>query len=122
MLTKSLKALAAGRSVLVFFRKGTRKWTRSEPIVSKRGVGSLNCIPKSWGYPVATRLGVNAGKFWGAGSGSSKRGGAITVSYLPPIPPGMSSALFSSAKAETQDGAERSTLPTCRIRWCVLWK
>jgi len=103
MLNQSREALAAGRSVLVF-PQGTRM-DESEPIRFKRGV---ELMYSKLGVPVLPVL-VNAGKFWGA-SGSSKREGAITVSYLPPIPPGMSSELFVR-KAETQMEAERSTLP-----------
>ena len=91
MLNQSHEALAAGRSVLVF-PQGTRK----DELYSKLGVPVLPVL-------------VNSGKFWGA-SGSSKRGGTITVSYLPPIPPGMSAELFVR-KAEAQMEAERVILP-----------
>mgnify|MGYP003625089598 FL=1 len=103
MLNQSHEALAAGRSVLVF-PQGTRK-DEMEPIKFRRGVELLY---SKLGVPVLPVL-VNSGKFWGA-SGSSKRGGAITVSYLPPIPPGMSAELFVR-KAEAQMEAERVILP-----------
>lgn len=49
-----------------------------EPIKFKRGVELLYA---KLGTPVLPVL-VNSGKFWGLGR-SSKRGGTITVSYLP---------------------------------------
>ncbi|WP_249219181.1 lysophospholipid acyltransferase family protein [Loktanella sp. SALINAS62] len=103
MLNQSREALAAGRSVLVF-PQGTRM-DGMEPIRFKRGIELLY---SKLGAPVLPVL-VNSGKFWGP-SGSSKRGGTITVSYLPPIPPGMSAELFAR-KAEAQMEAERLLLP-----------
>jgi hypothetical protein len=94
---------SSGRSVLVF-PQGTRM-DEMEPIAFKRGVELLY---SKLGAPVLPVL-VNSGKFWGP-SGSSKRGGTITVSYLAPIPPGMSAELFVR-KAEAQMEAERSKLP-----------
>ncbi|WP_341222825.1 lysophospholipid acyltransferase family protein [Loktanella salsilacus] len=103
MLKQSHEAIASGRSVLVF-PQGTRM-DESEPIAFKRGVELLY---SKLGAPVLPVL-VNSGKFWGP-SGSSKRGGTITVSYLAPIPPGISAELFVR-KAEAQMEAERSILP-----------
>jgi 1-acyl-sn-glycerol-3-phosphate acyltransferase len=72
-----------------------------EPIRFKRGVELLYAKLGTTVLPVL----VNSGKFWGP-SGSSKRGGTITVSYLHPIPPGMPAELFVR-KAEAQMEAER---------------
>ncbi len=102
MLNESREALAAGRSVLIF-PEGTRTKER-DPIRFKRGVELLYA---KLGAPVLPVL-VNSGKFWGP-SGSSKRGGTITVSYLPPILPGMPAELFVR-KAEAQMEAERLRL------------
>ncbi len=103
MLSQSREALAAGRSVLVF-PEGTRS-DEMEPIRFKRGVELLYSKLGVRVLPVF----VNSGKFWGS-SGSSKRGGTITVSYLPPIPTGMSAELFVR-KAEALMEAERLILP-----------
>ncbi len=103
MLNQSREALAAGRSVLVF-PQGTRM-DEMEPIRFRRGVELLY---STLGAPVLPVV-VNSGKFWGSGR-LSKRGGAITVSYLPPIQPGMSAELFvRTAEAQMED--ERSILP-----------
>ncbi|MFZ3584648.1 lysophospholipid acyltransferase family protein [Loktanella sp. DJP18] len=102
MLNESREALAGGRSVLIF-PEGKRMKER-EPIRFKRGVELLYA---KLGVPVLPVL-VNSGKFWGPG-GSSKRGGTITVSYLPPILPGMPAELFVR-KAEAQMEAERPGL------------
>jgi 1-acyl-sn-glycerol-3-phosphate acyltransferase len=81
MAEQGAAALAQGRSVLIF-----PEGTRSDPcarVEFKRGVellyAKLNCPVQ----PVA----LNAGQYWGPGQ-TSKRGGAITVSYLNPIAPG----------------------------------
>jgi 1-acyl-sn-glycerol-3-phosphate acyltransferase len=103
MLKQSHEAIASGRSVLVF-PQGTRM-DELEPIKFKRGVELLY---SKLGAPVLPVI-VNSRKFWGP-SGSSKRGGTITVSYLPPIPPGMPTEMFAR-KAEAQMEAKRSILP-----------
>ena len=102
MLNESREALADGRSVLIF-PEGTRMKV-SEPIRFKRGVELLYA---KLGTPVLPVL-VNSGKFWGP-SGSSKRGGTITVSYLPLVLPGMPAKLFVR-EAEAQMEAERQRL------------
>jgi len=102
MLNQSREALDGGRSVLIF-PEGTRM-KELEPIRFKRGVELLYA---KLGVPVLPVL-VNSGKFWGL-SRSGKRGGTITVSYLPPIPAGMPAGLFVR-KAEAQMEAERSRL------------
>jgi 1-acyl-sn-glycerol-3-phosphate acyltransferase len=102
MLNQSREALAGGRSVLIF-PEGTRM-KELDPIRFKRGVELLYA---KLGTPVLPVL-VNSGKFWGPGR-SRKRSGTITVSYLPPIPPGMPAELFVR-KAEAQMEAERSRL------------
>ncbi|GEO86492.1 MULTISPECIES: lysophospholipid acyltransferase family protein [Alphaproteobacteria] len=102
MLNQSCEALVGGRSVLLF-PEGTRM-KELEPIQFKRGVELLYA---KLGVPVLPVV-VNSGKYWGPGR-SGKRSGTITVSYLPPIPPGMPAELFVR-KAEAQMEAERSRL------------
>jgi 1-acyl-sn-glycerol-3-phosphate acyltransferase len=82
MVDESAKALAQGRSVLIF-----PEGTRSDPLVPvefKRGVELLYAKLDRAVLPVA----VNSGHFWGSGQ-MNKRSGAIRVSYLDPIPPKM---------------------------------
>jgi 1-acyl-sn-glycerol-3-phosphate acyltransferase len=99
MLKESREALDAGRSVLIF-PQGTRV-AEDEPIVFKRGVELLYA---KMGVPVLP-VAVNSGKFWGLGK-SHKRGGVITVSYLPPIAPGLPADEFARI-AQAQIQAER---------------
>ncbi len=102
MLSESQKAIANGRSVLVF-PEGTRM-KEQEPIKFKRGVELLYSRLDAPVLPVL----VNSGKFWGP-SQPGKRGGTITVSYLPLIPPGMPAGQFVR-KAEAEMESERLKL------------
>jgi len=102
MLKQSREAIAGGRSVLIF-PQGSRM-EEGEPIRFKRGVELLYAKLATPVLPVV----VNSGIFWGIGK-SSKHGGTITVSYLPPIPAGMSAELFVR-KAEAQMQEEQSIL------------
>jgi len=99
MIDESRAAIAQGRSVLIF-PEGTRK-SVTEPIVFKRGVELLYAKLDSPVLPVA----LNSGHFWGPGQ-RVKRGGIIEVTYLVPIPPGLSGSQFT-CKAEELLEAEK---------------
>jgi 1-acyl-sn-glycerol-3-phosphate acyltransferase len=83
MLTEARKALAEGRPVLVF-PEGSRKSVASD-IEFKRGIELLYLQLGVSVVPVA----LDSGRFWGADL-PFKRRGAITVSFLPSIEPGLS--------------------------------
>jgi 1-acyl-sn-glycerol-3-phosphate acyltransferase len=87
MLTEARKALAQGRPVLIF-PEGSRKSVASD-IEFKRGIELLYLQLGVTVLPVA----VDSGRFWGADLPFKCRG-AITVSYLPPIEPGLSGSEF----------------------------
>jgi len=82
MVEGARQALSEGRPVLLF-PEGTRK-NPDEPIAFKRGVELLYGRLDVPVLPVV----VNSGRFWGIGGGP-KRGGVITLSYLPVIPAGL---------------------------------
>ncbi|AWM86988.1 1-acyl-sn-glycerol-3-phosphate acyltransferase [Microvirga sp. 17 mud 1-3] len=100
MVDESRAAIAQGRSVLIF-PEGTRK-SVSEPIAFKRGVELLYAKLDRPVLPVA----LNSGHFWGPGQ-RFKRGGTVAVTYLAPIPPGLSGSQFTRT-AEQLLEAERS--------------
>ena len=102
MMEQSRAALAAGRSVLIF-PEGTRKPV-AEPIEFKRGVELLY---RMLGVPV-TPMVVNSGVYWGIG-GARMRPGAIVVSFMPPIQPGLGAAEFSRV-AQTLMESEKIAL------------
>jgi 1-acyl-sn-glycerol-3-phosphate acyltransferase len=87
MLTQARAALAQGRPVLIFPEGGRKSATSN--VEFKRGVELLYL---QLGVPVLP-VALNSGLFWTA-SERFKRGGAITVSYLAPIQPGLSGAEF----------------------------
>lgn len=82
MLHAARTALAEGRAVLVF-PEGTRRSAGSR-LAFKRGVELLYAQLAVPVLPVA----LNSGLFWSEDAGV-KRAGAITVSYLPVIEPGL---------------------------------
>ena len=82
MLQAAKTALAEGRSVLVF-PEGTRR-SAGTGLAFKRGVELLYAQLAVPVLPVA----LNSGLFWTSDAGA-KRAGAITVSYLPAIEPGL---------------------------------
>jgi 1-acyl-sn-glycerol-3-phosphate acyltransferase len=93
MVDESAKALAQGRSVLIF-----PEGTRSDPLVPvefKRGVELLYAQLDCPLLPVA----LNSGQFWGAAK-MLKRSGTISVSHLEAIPAGMPPRI-AVKKAET---------------------
>lgn len=97
MLSEARKALAEGRPVLIF-PEGGRKSSASQ-VEFKRGIELLYLQLRVPVHPVA----LDSGAFWGADH-PFKRRGAITVSYLPPIPPGLSGGEFiARAQRAVQD-------------------
>jgi len=87
MIDESRAAIAQGRSVLMF-PEGTRGGI-DDPVQFKRGVELLYA---KLGLPVLP-VAVNSGLYWPHG-GSRHHPGAVTVSYLPLLPPGLSGAAF----------------------------
>ncbi len=85
MIDESRAALSQGRSVLIF-PEGTRGG-EADQLTFRRGVGLLYSKLNATVLPVA----VDSGNFW---SRKIKRPGSITVSYLPPIGPGLPAAEF----------------------------
>jgi 1-acyl-sn-glycerol-3-phosphate acyltransferase len=102
MTEKSRAALADGRSVLIF-PEGTRK-ALGEPVAFKRGVELLY---RTLGVPVLP-VAIDSGRFWGIG-GAQRQSGTITVSFLPPIEPGLRAKDFIRS-AEALLEAERNAL------------
>jgi 1-acyl-sn-glycerol-3-phosphate acyltransferase len=102
MVEEGRAALDGGRSVVIF-PEGTRK-APTEPVEFKRGVGLLYSRLGVPALPVA----LNSGEFWGLGR-RRRRPGTITLSYLPPIAPGLSASAFVR-KAEALLELERSRL------------
>ncbi|WP_083988182.1 lysophospholipid acyltransferase family protein [Novosphingobium marinum] len=86
MVTACRDALSDGRSLLIF-PEGTRQPVGS-PIIFKRGVELLY---RTLGLPALVFV-HDSGRFWPAGS--VLRSGVITVSLLPPIPPGLDAREF----------------------------
>ncbi|WP_375461148.1 lysophospholipid acyltransferase family protein [uncultured Enterovirga sp.] len=87
MLAEARKAVAEGRPILIF-PEGGRKSATAE-VEFKRGVELLYLQLGIEVLPVA----LDSGLFWSADH-PFKRRGAITVSYLPPIQPGLSGTEF----------------------------
>jgi 1-acyl-sn-glycerol-3-phosphate acyltransferase len=104
MVEESRAALAQGRSVLIF-PEGTRKLV-SEPIAFKRGVELLYAKLDRPVLPVA----LNSGLFWGPGE-SYKRAGTICVSYLDPIPPGLTAREFMLTAEQCLEVERKSSCP-----------
>ncbi|MBS7539251.1 lysophospholipid acyltransferase family protein [Ancylobacter lacus] len=92
MFREAREALAAGRSLLIF-PEGTRRAV-TERADFHRGVLLLYKALRVPVVPVA----VNAGLYWPARR-FSVRAGEITVSYLPPLPPGLPDEAFMTAIA-----------------------
>ena len=98
MLSEARKALAQGRPVPIF-PEGSRKSVASE-IEFKRGIELLYLQLGVTVLPVA----LDSGRFWGADLPFKNRG-AITVSYLPPIEPGLSGSEFIRRAQQAVQGA-----------------
>ncbi|GAB4066391.1 1-acyl-sn-glycerol-3-phosphate acyltransferase [Ancylobacter sonchi] len=93
MLREGREAVAAGRSLLIF-PEGTRRGPH-ERAEFQRGVALLY---KALGLP-AVPVAHDAGLFW-KGRSFTLRPGAVTVSYLPPLPPGLPDAEFIRLASE----------------------
>jgi 1-acyl-sn-glycerol-3-phosphate acyltransferase len=104
MVDESRTALAQGRSVLIF-PEGTRRPV-SEPIEFKRGVELLYTRLGRVVLPVS----LNSGLFWGPGR-PYKRAGTISVSYLDPIPPGLSGNEFTRRAEQLLETERRHSWP-----------
>lgn len=102
MIKGARAALAEGRSVIMF-PEGTRKKT-SERVEFRRGIEFLY---SELGRPVLP-VALNSGNFW---QGVRKSKGTISVSYLPPIMPGLSRAEFRK-RAEALLQEEKEALST----------
>jgi 1-acyl-sn-glycerol-3-phosphate acyltransferase len=102
MIELSRQAIAEGRSVMIF-PEGTRIAV-GQPVRFKRGVELLY---RSLGAPLRP-VAHNSGRFWPRGS-TPKSPGEITISFLPPIPPGLR-ATDAVQAAEAAIGAETSAL------------
>lgn len=105
MLSEARKALAEDRPVLIF-PEGGRKST-SIGVEFKRGVELLYLQLGVTVLPVA----LDSGLFWGADH-PFKRRGAITVSYLAPIQPGLSGREFVRRAQEAVQEALSSLRPS----------
>jgi 1-acyl-sn-glycerol-3-phosphate acyltransferase len=101
LIVDSRAVLAEGRSVIIF-PEGTRK-SISERIVFKRGAEVLYAELNTPVLPIA----LNSGVFWTRDG--SKHPGTITLSYLPPILPGLSGEELRQ-KAQALLEAERDRL------------
>ena len=99
MVEGAKQALGDGRPVLLF-PEGTRK-SPDEPIEFKRGVELLYGRLDVPVLPVV----VNSGRFWNIDK-TAKRAGTITVSFLPPLPPGLPGGEMMQRAAEAME-AER---------------
>ncbi|RFB81517.1 lysophospholipid acyltransferase family protein [Methylovirgula sp. 4M-Z18] len=102
MAEASRKALAQGRSVVIF-PQGTRA-DADDKVDFKRGVQLLYHVLDVKVLPVA----LNSGRFWPSGKGE-KHAGKIRVSCLPVISPGLNAAHFLS-QVQTSVELERQRL------------
>ena len=102
LMKQAIDVKADGRSILIF-PEGTRQPLHANAPFN-RGVALLYQKLKLPVVPVA----INSGAFW-ATSGFMKYSGTITVSYLPPIPPGLPTDEFLR-RLETAIKAERDNL------------
>ena len=100
MLAEARKALAEGRPVLIF-PEGERRDAALE-VEFKRGVELLYQQLGVAALPVA----LDSGRYWEANN--PKRSGEITVSYLTPIPPGLSGREFVRS---AQSAIRKALLP-----------
>ena len=101
-VAESRAALAAGRSIVIF-PEGTRRRI-ADPVTFRRGIELLYSELQVPVLPVA----LNSGAFWSSDR-SFKNKGVITVSYLPPIMPGLPREEFK-ARAESMLQAEKERL------------
>jgi 1-acyl-sn-glycerol-3-phosphate acyltransferase len=90
MVSECQAALANGRSILIF-PEGTRK-SVSAPVEFKRG---FELLYRALGVPVVP-VAVNSGLLWGPDR-PFRLSGIVTISYLPPVPPGMATSEMGHA-------------------------
>lgn len=100
MVTQSQHEVAQGRSILIF-PEGTRVKVGDQ----RKFQPGLVALYRKLDLPVVP-VAHNSGSFWG---GPAKRGGTITVSYLPAIPPGLPAAEFMD-RVEALVNAEKARL------------
>ena len=100
LLEGANSAMSDGRDILIF-PEGTRQGVR-ENHPYNRGVALLY---RRLGIPVVP-VAINSGLFW-AQDGYFKTAGEITVSYLPPIPPGLSANDFMDQLKVAIDGEKQ---------------
>lgn len=101
MVSEARAALAQGRAVLIF-PEGSRQ-SSDVKVAFKRGVELLY---RQLDVPVLP-IALNSGSFWTAKE-RFKRAGAITVSYLPTIQPGLPGAEFARlAERAVQEALQR---------------
>lgn len=100
MVAQSQHELAQGRSILIF-PEGTRVKVGDQ----RKFQPGLVALYRKLDLPVVP-VAHNSGSFWGR---PAKRGGTITVSYLPAIPPGLPAADFM-ARIEALVNAEKDRL------------
>jgi len=87
LIAESKAVIGDGRPIIIF-PEGTRRHLR-EPVEFRRGIELLYSELQVPVLPVA----LNSGAFWGPDR-PYRRKGTITISYLPPIAPGMNREEF----------------------------
>lgn len=87
MVAAARRAAASGRPILVF-----PEGTRTAPGAERPYHPGVAALYKELGLPVVP-VALNSGLFWARRS-LLKRPGTITVSFLPPIPPGLKRKAF----------------------------
>jgi len=103
MVDEARAAIGEGRKVLIF-PQGTRQAVDEPMAFQPAGIAALYT---NLGIPVLPTA-HNSGLFWGKKT-LMIHGGEITLSYLPPIPPGLDRKEFQ-AKLERQISEEASRL------------
>ena len=103
MIAEARAAIGEGRKVLIF-PQGTRQAVDEPMTFQPAGIAALYT---NLGIPVLPTA-HNSGLFWGKKT-LMIHGGEITLSYLPPIPPGLDRKEFQ-AKLERQISEEASRL------------
>jgi 1-acyl-sn-glycerol-3-phosphate acyltransferase len=102
MIAAAKKVRAEGRPIVIF-----PQGTRVAPGDWKPYRIGVYALYEALDLPVVP-MALNSGVFWGR-KAVTKRGGAITVAFLPPIPPGLGRAAFLS-RLESELEAESDRL------------
>jgi 1-acyl-sn-glycerol-3-phosphate acyltransferase len=101
MVRDARERVAEGRSIVIF-PQGTRV-APGEWRPYRSGVGALYAALDLPVVPMA----LNSGVFWGRRA-ISKRGGTVTVEFLPPIPPGLPQAeMMARLERELEAASDR---------------